>query len=202
MNKLAIVLTASVGFALISCTRDDPKPGSLPPDTTPLTEPPSDRSVTPDAGSSNGDGSVRDLLSREYPEFVNSYYLAQYKSVGEQRGFLARWETDPLLSKDLTGLEQAREQHIRYVGTPMTHIIKITVVGNKAIVHDCLDTSSVHRQDSRTGRTIAGSTGAPASRVITKYKETNDGWRAYESSGSQKTCSNGTEASPSVDGSS
>lgn len=178
----AVAVTACL---LAGCAAEE-EPVTLPPLSPAATATAATPSTTPTPTPT--ETAERDDVRAVYVRAAHAYHRAQSLPPRRQRAYLAKWETDPLLSQDLATLRKARKGHYTLAGRPVLHIVEITVDGDTATVEDCVDHSREFWRDTRTGRAIAGSRQRDGVWAFTTLTRTADGWRASSVTAKQQRC--------------
>jgi hypothetical protein len=88
--------------------------------------------------------------------------LAQYVPVADIPSLISSFEAD------------WAQGEIEY-GSPVPHIMSVSITGGHAAVHDCIDLSNAGVQDARTGQ-VVGSLGNPHVNLISTLVLSNGRW--------------------------
>jgi hypothetical protein len=104
----------------------------------------------PEAEASQSAARVRAMMSP---------YLSASAVTALLRAFRAAW----------------RKHEISY-GSPVTHIMRVTITGNRAVVDDCANDSHSGLENARTGQPIAASLGASRVNLVTRLVRVHARW--------------------------
>ncbi|MQA81809.1 MAG: hypothetical protein GEV10_25610 [Streptosporangiales bacterium] len=179
ISMVMVLLVATVA----SCMGDPrEQPATLPP-VTAVTRTPS--TATPTVAD---DAAAENAVRAVYLDFLANRNRTTRIPPDRVHREVARWLTDPELSKSLDSLAAARKQHLRNSGLIKPDIMSITVDGATARLEDCMDKSATYLVDSRTGRRIAGSAGSADVWAVSDFKKTAEGWRISSTSSKYKSC--------------
>lgn len=162
-------LAGSIAVAACGCACTSAPPGIPPlPDTT--------------ASSSRATSSARnerEAVADAYTRFWPRLHEAAGAAEPRWAELMTEVATDPQLDRTLTGLRQQRAQSRTLYGAEAARITNIDVLGDRATVTDCQDTSNAGQADANTGdRKTVGIARNPVSATLIRGPDQR--WRLSE----------------------
>lgn len=179
MRGTPIVLTGVLLAVAAACA---PPPGEQPVTLHPLTPssaaaPSTSPSPEPSPTPSPDEEAAVEALYVDWQEHLGQ---SQDMSRSTRRTFFGKWLVDPALTTYTEGVQRHKDQHMRYEGERIPHILAIDVAddGRAATVRDCNDVRGLRLVDSRTGKRLPGT--PTWLEHVAELKQTPEGWRIYQ----------------------
>lgn len=177
IQTLAATVVAVLLGATLSCAKD---PRYSPRTVSPLPSPHRHSSPSTTVGTSDEE-QVRSI----YLEFAVKNWAAERLPPEDRRVYLARWMTEPALSRFVVGMERLRRQGRLDVGTSVPHVFAVSIRRSTALVDDCSDNSNLRTID-KAGRVV--DRGKRNTWYITTLKRTAAGWRVSDTRRKEQSC--------------
>ena len=158
------------GLALILSGCSDGEPGAAQPTSTATAASPS-TSPTP--------ADEQQLILAQYRKFWASLTAVSRMPVDQRRAVLSEFTVDPELKSLLAGMAATDRKGQVFYGADVTRATTASVSadGTRAVVDDCLDSSSSGNQDRATGKKIT--VGVARNHVVVTMANAGGRWQVY-----------------------
>ena len=99
------------------------------------------------------------------------------QSAAQVRSMMAPYLSAGAVVALLRTFRAAWQKHEISYGSPVTHIIRVTITGNRAVVDDCANDSHSGLEDARTGQAITATLGPSRVNLVTRLARVRGSWQ-------------------------
>jgi hypothetical protein len=98
------------------------------------------------------------------------------QSAAQVRSMMAPYLSAGAIAALLRTFRAAWQKHEISYGSPVSHIVRVTISGNRAVVDDCANDSRSGLEDARTGRAITATLGPSRVNLVTRLTRVRGRW--------------------------
>jgi hypothetical protein len=98
------------------------------------------------------------------------------QSAAQVRSLMAPYLSAGAIAALLRTFRAAWQKHEVSYGSPVTHVIRVTITGDRAVVDDCANDSHSGLENASTGRAITATLGPSRVNLVTKLTRVRGSW--------------------------